>query len=592
MRQVVLGRTGKHNVAFDLDILLRTRLLIQANSGGGKSYILRRLAEQLFGKVQVFLIDRDGEFASLREKYDYLHVGQGGDTPADVRSARALAEKLLELRVSAVFDLYEAFRSKPSDRRAWVRNFLEGVMDAPKKYWRPLIVFVDEAHLFCPESVPKAASMIEREIISGCKEAMISLATAGRKRGFCAVWATQRLAKLDKDATAELLNRLVGMTIEDVDVDRAADLMSVSKGERAEFKLALKKLEPGNFYAFGRAICNERVLVKVGPVETTHPEPGSPKHADEPPPAPEAIRHLLPKLSDFPKEVETRAKTEAELRAEVKALKAKLAARPVEAPKTAAPKPAVQKTVLKEIPVAAPKDIARIERAVATAERASEKFLEEAGVLRGFADKVRAGLAHAKSTPPPAAARQRPAIPPPVRPAAPRPAATEPSENGKDLDKAQRAILSILCQYPEGCVAGKLTLLTGYRMTGGFRNALAALRTKGYMVGENLGTMTITQPGMDALGSDYQPLPEGPALVRYWREHRSFGVCAKKALAVLLDNPDGLDINALAEASGYQVTGGFRNALADLRTAGVMVGKNTETMRACPELLNLALEKG
>lgn len=68
-----------HGASIDVDVLLATRLLIQANSGGGKSYLLRRLAEQLFGKVPVIIIDPEGEFATLREKYARVlcgaHVG-------------------------------------------------------------------------------------------------------------------------------------------------------------------------------------------------------------------------------------------------------------------------------------------------------------------------------------------------------------------------------------------------------------------------------------------------------------------------------------------------------------------------------------
>jgi hypothetical protein len=37
---------------FDLDVLVDTRLLIQANSGGGKSRTIRRILEQTHGKVQ------------------------------------------------------------------------------------------------------------------------------------------------------------------------------------------------------------------------------------------------------------------------------------------------------------------------------------------------------------------------------------------------------------------------------------------------------------------------------------------------------------------------------------------------------------
>src|SRR5262245_11971231 len=107
MSGIVVGRSDKRDVAFDLDVLLTTRLLIQANSGGGKSWLLRRLAEQLFGRIPVLIIDPEGEFATLREKYDYVLVGKGGETPADPRSAQLVAHKLLELRASAVCDIYE-----------------------------------------------------------------------------------------------------------------------------------------------------------------------------------------------------------------------------------------------------------------------------------------------------------------------------------------------------------------------------------------------------------------------------------------------------------------------------------------------------
>ena len=35
--------------SIDLDSLLNTRLLVQANSGGGKSWLLRRILEQSHG---------------------------------------------------------------------------------------------------------------------------------------------------------------------------------------------------------------------------------------------------------------------------------------------------------------------------------------------------------------------------------------------------------------------------------------------------------------------------------------------------------------------------------------------------------------
>lgn len=73
-------------VTCDLDRLVDTRLLVQANSGGGKSWLLRRILEQTHGQVQHLVIDPEGEFASLRERFDYvLAAKHGGDTAAGRR---------------------------------------------------------------------------------------------------------------------------------------------------------------------------------------------------------------------------------------------------------------------------------------------------------------------------------------------------------------------------------------------------------------------------------------------------------------------------------------------------------------------------
>ncbi len=286
MSKIVIGDHAK----LDIDVLLRTRLLIQANSGKGKSWLLRRLAEQLFGKVQVIIIDPEGEFATLREKFDFVLVGKGGETAAHPRIAGLTAQRLLELRACAVIDIYEL---KPSERHSYVKNFLDALIDAPKNLWHPLVVIVDEAHVYCPE---KGAGESE------AAEAVIGMATRGRKRGYCLVAATQRLGKFRKDAAAEMLNICVGGTFIDIDRKRAADALGVYGQEVHPFFDEIRLLEKGKFYCLGPAISDQRILVSVGDVETTHPEAGSARHAAEPPPTPQKIKALLPSLADLPKE--------------------------------------------------------------------------------------------------------------------------------------------------------------------------------------------------------------------------------------------------------------------------------------------------
>jgi hypothetical protein len=287
--RVVIGSAGDHEVAFDLDVLMVSRLLIQAGSGAGKSWLIRRLAEQSFPLVPQIIIDPEGDFATLRERYDFVLVGEGGDTPATVRSAPALAHKLLELGASAVCDLYEL---GDDERHAWAAAFLKATMDAPKTLWRPVQYYVDEAHIFCPEKGYGESPAAQH---------VAALATRGRKRGFGAVFATQRLGVLRKDTAGVLENVLIGKTTLDIDVERALKALGIGRKAKPEYTAKLQKLRPGAFFAFGRAISEDApTLLTVGGVHTTHPKPGL--RVASPPPAPARIRHLLRKLTNLSEE--------------------------------------------------------------------------------------------------------------------------------------------------------------------------------------------------------------------------------------------------------------------------------------------------
>jgi len=74
---MIIGQIiGGGKLELDLPTLVDTRLLIQANSGGGKSWLLRLVVER--AGIQTIVLDNEGEFASLREAVDVLLVGTSG----------------------------------------------------------------------------------------------------------------------------------------------------------------------------------------------------------------------------------------------------------------------------------------------------------------------------------------------------------------------------------------------------------------------------------------------------------------------------------------------------------------------------------
>lgn len=288
------------DLPIDLAKLLETRMFVQANSGGGKSWLLRRLLEQTNSMVQQIVIDPDGEYSSLRKNFDYIICApQGADAVANPSTAEALARAIWESGTSAILDIFEL---KAHERSVFVKRFLESLISAPKKIWHPTLVIIDEIHLFAPQSGHADST-----------EAVIDLATRGRKRGLSLVGATQRIPKFHKDCAAELLNKLIGRTSLDVDVQRAADEVGFTKQEA--FKL-LRNLEPGEFYAYGPALCRDVTKTRIGPVSTSHPTSGNRGFIAPPPPS-AAIKAKLAKIEGIQREAEAETKTNVELRKEV-----------------------------------------------------------------------------------------------------------------------------------------------------------------------------------------------------------------------------------------------------------------------------------
>ncbi|GHA37690.1 ATP-binding protein [Devosia pacifica] len=237
----------------DLEELLATRLLVQGNSGSGKSHLLRRLLEQSAPWVQQCVIDPEGDFVTLADKFGHVVV----DAARTEHELTRIAGRIREHRVSVVLDL-EGLEVDQQMRAA--AAFLGGLFDADRDFWYPVLVVVDEAQLFAPA----AAGDVSDEARKLSLGAMTNLMCRGRKRGLAGVIATQRLAKLAKNVAAEASNFLMGRTFLDIDMARAADLLGMDRRQAEQFR----DLERGRFIALGPALSRRPLPITIGPVET------------------------------------------------------------------------------------------------------------------------------------------------------------------------------------------------------------------------------------------------------------------------------------------------------------------------------------
>ncbi len=269
---IEMGHTASGAPAtLDLEELLATRLLVQGNSGSGKSHLLRRLLEQSATWVQQAIIDPEGDFVTLAEGFGHLVIDAEAHTEQGLQLA---GERARIHRVSTVLNL-EGLDAENQLRRA--AAFLGGLFDVDRDHWYPMLVVVDEAQLFAP-AIAGDVSDEARKLSLG---AMTNLMCRGRKRGLAGVIATQRLAKLAKNVAAEASNFLMGRTFLDIDMARAADLLGMERRQAEAFR----DLERGYFMALGPALSRRPLGLCIGPTVT-------------------APRHVTPHLLPLPQAME------------------------------------------------------------------------------------------------------------------------------------------------------------------------------------------------------------------------------------------------------------------------------------------------
>lgn len=242
------------DVAVDVEELLATRLLVQGNSGSGKSHLLRRLLEESAAMVQQVVIDPEGDFVTLADEYGHVVIDAGDYNERDIVR---MAARIREHRASVVLSL-DSLELEAQMKCA--ATFLSTLFDAPRDHWYPALVVVDEAQMFAPVAAGDVSDEARRLSLA----AMTNLMCRGRKRGLAGVIATQRLAKLAKNVAAEASNFLMGRTFLDIDMARAADLLGMERRQAEQ----IRDLERGRFLGLGPAIARRPVNVKIGAVKT------------------------------------------------------------------------------------------------------------------------------------------------------------------------------------------------------------------------------------------------------------------------------------------------------------------------------------
>lgn len=202
-------------VSFELDPARGRPIGVVEDVGAGQGIVARKILECAHaGRPQdplQFVFDVENAFHTLAEAYPYVIVG--GDyaqIPLRMRP-ESILEEVLRTGKSALFQIHAL---PEAERAAFIARFLTALLDLPRAAWRPLVVFIDEAHLYAPRG-GSAASLTP----------IVSLLTEGPSRGITCLLATAHPAKLYEGVAERIETWFVGRVGSSRDRRMAAALL-------------------------------------------------------------------------------------------------------------------------------------------------------------------------------------------------------------------------------------------------------------------------------------------------------------------------------------------------------------------------------
>ncbi|HEY3898949.1 MAG TPA: hypothetical protein VGM54_10070 [Chthoniobacter sp.] len=601
-------------LSLPLDIVT-TRIAIYGTSGSGKTAFGRLLAEAVHRAGHRFCaIDLKNDWWGLKSSADGKTAGIPavvfGGPKKDVAlfpdAGAVVADTVCAIEQSCIVDLDELSKGK---QLVFLTKFMERLYDVNRE---PLLLIADEADRYAPQK----AMSVEANISLGAAE---DICRRGRKRGIGSMWITQRTAVLNKNVADICDLTVVFRTPGARDLHELED--RVARIADKESTAEVMRLAPG--LADGEAIflsshpkLRDHLPANARPVQL--PLPGTYDSSATPG---VGTRRVEPKvlaktdLAAIEKQMASqieRAKDEdpAQLRKRVGELQRENAKLETEIAKKLQIK-AVEKTRVEIKPVEKPvlKD-GQLQRAEKLADllgsmcRDLTAAIGKVGVAnsqRSFANSQQSHANMQKDLhksgdgdpwcqwcnswhPKPRDAAHKKALmcfAPDKKPTSAQPDRTHGPGRGASLGGGERRVLIAIAQHEHGVTAEQLTVLTGYKRSS--RNTyLQRLISTGRA--ERAGDRIVATPaGVEELGDDYEPLPTGEELRRYWLARLSGG--ERAILQYVLDvHPEAADREAMGAQLEYQRSS--RNTYIQRLQARELVWSDREGLHASSQFFS------
>jgi hypothetical protein len=213
----------------DLEAIIGQCVAILGIRGSGKSNTAGVLFEELLKhNYPLSIVDIDGEYFGLKERFEVLVVGtgEGVEIEIDAGCAEEVARISMERNIPVVLDLSGHLAE---ERGEVLQEYLGALWNLAGTLRRPYIIGIEEAHEFIPQGVR-----------SELKELISRIALRGRKRGLGAIIVSQRSAKVDKDVLSQAGLLFLHRVVHEADMRVYGDLLPWKKSEVKEIVTALE----------------------------------------------------------------------------------------------------------------------------------------------------------------------------------------------------------------------------------------------------------------------------------------------------------------------------------------------------------------
>ena len=181
---------SEDDYSFPVTDLLTGRGAVFGKSGSGKSNTASVLAEELleYG-LPIVIVDIEGEYWGLTERYDVRYAGTTGDAEIEVATENVgdLVSMVLEENEPLVVDLSGMTDEEAVD--AFLTAFVSQLFERENQVRKPCLLVVEEIHEFLPQTGRGGAFA----------NVLVTVAKRGRKRGLGLCGLSQRPAAVDKE---------------------------------------------------------------------------------------------------------------------------------------------------------------------------------------------------------------------------------------------------------------------------------------------------------------------------------------------------------------------------------------------------------